>query len=174
MTTVASKVLDTELAVFARNHARHLEEAAAASARDAESLRTFRSHRRWVTPARVVPLHGSVPIYFAVVDGGPIVEYQGELVEVHVDPSVNDSKTQGLLRYCGETTRSEGLWNDDVGTLYLVRGCRKIRNPFPQSELIKFDGGAPLDAGYTRAYACVRRRRRLNPQLQRCSAPQNR
>jgi len=29
-----------------------------------------------------------VPIYFAVVDGGPIVEYQGELVEVHVDPSV--------------------------------------------------------------------------------------
>ena len=165
MTTVASKVLDTELAVFARNHARHLEEAAAASARDAESLRTFRSHRRWVTPARVVPLHGSVPIYFAVVDGGPIVEYQGELVEVHVDPSVNDSKTQGLLRYCGETTRSEGVWNDDVGTLYLVRGCRKIRNPFPQSELIKFDGGAPLDAGYTRAYACVRRRRRRIAEL---------
>lgn len=159
MSTTSQKVLDTELAVFVRNHARHLEEAAAASTRDAESLRTFKSRKRWVTPARVVSLHGPVPIYFAVADGGPIVQYEGELADVCLDPDPNDPKTQDLLLHSGDTTRSEGLWNETAGTLYLVRGCRKLSDGFPQSELIKFDGGKPLDAGYTRAYARVRRRR---------------
>ena len=43
MHQATSQVSETELAVFARNHERHLQEASQATSRDHTPLRTFRS-----------------------------------------------------------------------------------------------------------------------------------
>jgi len=118
----------------------------------------FRSRKRWVTPASVIPHHGPVPIYFAVTDSGSIIQYEGQLVDVQLDPSPNNPKTQEFLQHSGDTTETEGLWDDTVRTLYLVRGCKELSQPFPQNELLKFHGGAALEPTYIRAYALVRRR----------------
>ena len=75
---------------------------------------------------KIVAKHGPIPIYFAVVDSGPTIEYEAELVDVHLDPAPSDPKTQGLLKHSGETTKPEGLWKETAETLYLVRGCRKL------------------------------------------------
>jgi hypothetical protein len=158
MHQATSRVLETELAVFTRNHEHHLQEASQATSSDHTALRTFRSRKRWVTAAQIVAKHGPIPIYFAVVDSGPTVEYEGELVDVQLDPSPSDPKTQKLLKHSGETTKPEGLWKETAGTLYLVRGCRKLGEAFPQASLLKFRGGVPLESTYTRAYALVRRR----------------
>jgi hypothetical protein len=137
------QVPETELAVFARNHVQHFEEACEASSASGASteLRVFRSDKGWVTAARVVSHHGSVPIYFAVVDAGSTVRYEAELVEVHLNPSRTDPKTKELLKHRGKTTALEPL-DDGVETLYVVRGCRRLDDAFPQTELIKFKGGA--------------------------------
>lgn len=158
MNTVRSHVPDTELAVFAKNHRRHLDEAAQASQRDPASKRTFRSRKRWVTAARVVAQHGPIPIYFAVVDSEPIIEFEADLIDVYVDPDQTDPRAKELLRYSGDTTRDEGLWKDSVKTLYLISRCKKVTTGFPQSQLLKFEGGEPLAANYRRPYARVRRR----------------
>jgi hypothetical protein len=78
---------ETEVAVFARNHKRHLQEASQAAGSDHTALRTFRSWKRWVTAAKIVAKHGPIPIYFAVVDSGPTIEYEAELVDVQLDPA---------------------------------------------------------------------------------------
>ena len=35
---------------------------------------------------KMVAKHGPIPIYFAVVDSRPTIEYEAELVDVHLDP----------------------------------------------------------------------------------------
>ena len=75
---------------------------------------------------KIVAKHGPIPIYFAVVDSGPTIEYEAELVDVQLDPAPSDPKTQELLKHSGETTKPEGLWKETAETLYLVRGCRKL------------------------------------------------
>ena len=112
--------------MFARNHERRLQEASQAAGSDHTALRTFRSRKRWVTAAKIVAKHGPIPIYFAVVDSGPTIEYEAELVDVQLDPAPSDPKTQELLKHSGETTKPEGLWKETAETLYLVRGCRKL------------------------------------------------
>ena len=105
--------------MFARNHERHLQEASQAAGSDHTAL-------RWVTAAKIVAKHGPISIYFAVVDSGPTIEYEAELVDVQLDPAPSDPKTQELLKHSGETTKPEGLWKETAETLYLVRGCRKL------------------------------------------------
>ena len=152
---------DAESAVFSRIDERHLEEACTV-ATTAGALRIFRSRRRWTTAAKVVSRQGPIPIYFAVTDGTPTVRYEAELVEVHIDPNLNDEGMRALLRHRGATVAGEE-WDDTVETVYLIRGCRKLSAPFPQDELVKVDGGMPVELNYTRAYALVCRRSAVEP-----------
>jgi hypothetical protein len=146
------------LAVFSRNHKVHLEAAAAAGAADPERLVVLRSQKKWISAAKAVRAHGPTAIYFAVVDGGSTVEYEAELVEVEVNPASDSVTTQRLLQHVAETTKDEGLWNDQVRTLYAIRGCRRVATPYLLSELSKQAGGQPLSDGYIRNYALVRKR----------------
>jgi hypothetical protein len=159
MTSVSRHRPGSELAVFAINHLDHLKEAARASQRDPAVRRTFRSRRRWVTAARAVKQDGPRRVYFAVVDSGPIIQYEAALVEVYVNPNRTAVRTKRLLGCSGETTKGENLWHDTVQTLYVISDCRKLTRRFPQTELQKFKGGLPLAANYTRPYALVRLRK---------------
>jgi uracil-DNA glycosylase len=152
-----SGVHEAEVAVFSRHHERHLEEACKVESAS-PVLRSFRSRGRWVTAARLVSRQGPIPIYYAVTDGSPVVRYAAELVEVHLDPDFSDDRTKRLLQLRGSTTANE-RWDDDgVETIYVIRGCRHLHAPFQQSELVKFNGGRPIEVNYTRTYALVRRR----------------
>ena len=146
------------MAIFSRNERSHLEAATDAGSAEPERLVVLRSRKKWVAAAIAVRAHGPTAIYFAVVDGGPTVEYEAELVEVQVDPDPETVATERLLDHVAETTRHEGLRNDQVRTLYAIRGCRRLDRPYRLSELTKHDGGEPLSDGYIRNYALVRKR----------------
>jgi hypothetical protein len=146
------------LAVFSRNHRAHLEDAVAAAAEDPLRLVALRSRKGWVSAERALRAHGPTVIYFAAVDGGPVVEYEAELVEIQLNPSLSDPTTQRLLSHAGSTTKSEELWNNQVDTLYTIRGCRRLKQPFPLSSLAKYEDGTPLSNDYGRTYARVLKR----------------
>ncbi len=60
-----SRIDRGQLAVFARNHRRHLDEAVALCANDPDRLVTFRASRTWASAARALTSAPPVPIYIA-------------------------------------------------------------------------------------------------------------
>ena len=158
MTKSVSQSHGASMAVYSRNHRGHLESAAAVGSTDSQRLVTLRSQKEWVSADKATRKYGPTAIYFAVVDGGPFVEYEAELVEVQLNPDAENPETKRLLAYAAETTSHEGLWGDKVKTLYAIRNCRKLSQHYRLSELTKCDGGQPLSDDYIRGYALVRRR----------------
>lgn len=142
----------TDAAVFSRNHRHYLEQA---SARAVDEPTTFRSNVPWVSAANAIEKHGPRTIYFAPIDGGGRIEYQGDLVEVQVDPSKSHPVSQRLLSYALKDTSTEELWENTVLTLYVVANCHKLKKPFPQTRLRKLSDDCPLDENYIRSYALV-------------------
>lgn len=157
MANIRATPSKAQMAVFTRNHARHLEAAADLCARDPNRLVTFRSHMRWATVADAVEKVGPIPVYFAVVDAGPEVRFAGIIEQIQLDPDLADPKTQRLLAFRADTTKDEGL-RPDVATLYAVAECRGVAAPFPFTELLKYHDGTPIDEDYQRAYVLVRTR----------------
>jgi hypothetical protein len=145
-----------QVAVFARNHGTHLDSAARVSSRNPEELVTFRSVKPWITAAKAVTAGFQPTVYYAVVGGGAFVQYQAQIAEIILRPDPTDPDVQRLLDHEAETTRGEGLWSNQVKTLYAVVGCHKLASPLPQSGFTKYHDGSPLSDAYIRNYALVR------------------
>lgn len=157
MTNVRATLSRDQMAVFTRNHARHLEAAVSVCAADPNRLVTFRSRVRWAAVADAVRKVASIPVYCAIVDGGPEVRFSASIEQIQLDPDLADPKTRQLLGFRTDSTKDEVL-RRDVTTLYAVRRCRRLATPFPFTDLLKYRDGMPIDPKYTRAYALVRAR----------------
>jgi len=94
--------------------------------------------------------------------GTSLVEYEAELVRVHLNPHRGDPPTEELLDFCLKSTKEkkeESLWEKEgkptVKTLYAIRGCRNLAEPFPFTHLIKISDEMPIDENYHRGYTIV-------------------
>src|ERR1700747_823366 len=99
----------TKIAVFTRNYREHLDEACAISGRDPARLIPFRGVLRWTSAAQVLRRRSAIPVYFAVVGAGPLIQYAAQLEQVVPDPRRSQPETDRLLRLSTSTTRDEGL-----------------------------------------------------------------
>lgn len=144
-------------AIFVKNHKHHVESAARVSAADPQRLITFQSKKRWKQAADLVKKRGAgtVPVFFALVDVGPVVEYQGWLQEVILNPSADNERVRQLLDLRTETTEIEDLWSGENGTVYAISGCHKLAAPIPYAQLLKASNGVPLSNGYGYSYSVV-------------------
>jgi hypothetical protein len=152
-------------AVFTRNHIEHLRRAAQISAAYPTALVVFRSQVRWSGAREALAEQGSVTLYIATVGGGDWVEYIGELVELHLDPKDSDPRVAELLRAPSATNSNEGLWGyaGGVQSLYVMRRCQLLDNPFRMSELVKVKDGIPPSPDYGYSYSLVRERPEAAP-----------
>lgn len=146
----------TDGAVFARNHRKYLEEAVDAATVDPRGLVTFRSRQEWKTAGKLLEENGEIPIYFAVIDEGPQIQFTASLRQVLLHPQSSDEQAQHLLLRATESTRKEGLWEKEVATLYAVSGCDRLADAFPISRLSKLSNGEPVAETYRYSYSLVR------------------
>lgn len=145
-------------AVFARNHRHYLEEASAIS--PAKPV-AFRSATHWASAENSIKEYSTVPIYFAVIGEGPYVAYAAELLAVHLDPRVGDPDTENFLRFSLPSTIDEGLWESyetSVKSLYLIKRCRPLSDPFSMTKLIKVSDDKPIAPNYGYSYSIVYQR----------------
>jgi hypothetical protein len=94
----------------------------------------------------------------AAIGGAGEIEYVAELCDGQLQPRRGDPKTETLLARALKSTKDEGLWEkygETVETLYAIRGCRKLPNPFPLTSLVKLSDGHPMSADYGYSYALV-------------------
>ncbi|HEV8580159.1 MAG TPA: hypothetical protein VGX68_13895, partial [Thermoanaerobaculia bacterium] len=63
-------------AVFARNHRPYLDHAVVKANLDPRTLVTFRSSQEWKSAQVLLEQQGELPIYFAMVGGGPEILYR--------------------------------------------------------------------------------------------------
>jgi hypothetical protein len=152
---------DTKLAVFTRNHEKHLANAAHQSAEQSERLIPLRARSRWSSAAEAIERSKTIPVYFAVVDSGPLVQYVADLCRVIVDPQRGQPETDyllGLSELPNSSTIGEGLWETSrkpARTLYAVSHVRKLQQPFPMTELIKLTDDKPISSKYGYSYTMV-------------------
>jgi hypothetical protein len=144
-----------KLAVFTRNHKRHLDEAFDVSSAEPERLIPFRGSKRWSSAAQALQQHSPIDIYFAVVDSGSDVQYAAKLKRVIVDPQLGQPETEQLLDLSISTTRDEGLWENTVATLYAINHLERLSKPFPMTELIKVSDDQSISADYGYSYTLV-------------------
>lgn len=144
-------------AVFSRNHAHYLSWAAELAVTKPEGLVTFRSSKEWVGAEKLLSKapNGKLAIYFAVVDQGPEVKYKGWVREILLKPNSGTGIAKRLLESVPPGTESEGIWQEDGGTLYTISGCGLVEQPFPISDLIKLNGGTPLSLDFGYSYSLV-------------------
>lgn len=152
---------DAEAAVFARNHPRYLLKASEVAEDDPGRLITFRSSTRWVSAAKALERQGALDLYFAVIGTEPQVKYQAKLVRVLLDPQYGDDETDHLLGLSLPSTKDEGLWEQydkPVETLYAIKACHQLSDPFSITSLIKLSDDSPISANYGYSYSVVYRR----------------
>ena len=149
---------NANLAVFTRNHERHLSEALRVSTEQPDRLIPFRARSRWSSAAEALQQGASIPVYIAVVDSGPLVRYVADLRRVIVDPQRGQPETEQLLDLSTSTTRGEGLWETTgklAGTLFAVSHVRQVSEPFPITDLIKLSNHQPISSDYGYSYTMV-------------------
>ena len=147
-----------KLAVFTRNHKRHLDEALRVSSAEPDRPIPFRGVSRWSSAVRALQQHSPIDIYFAVVDSGSLVQYAAKLQRVIVDPQRDQPETVQLLKLSTSTTRDEGLWEDTdkpAGTLYAINRLERVSEPFPMTELIKVSDDQPINPDYRYSYTLI-------------------
>ena len=153
-------MIDIEPAVFARNHRHYLEEATELATADAARLITFRSAATWRKASLALESHGTIPVYFAAVGGGPKVEFVADLVSVQLNPRREDPETRRYLEFSLPSTASEGLWEEyekSAQTLYVIKRSRRLLAPFPMTQLVKVSDSKPIAANYGYSYSVVYR-----------------
>jgi hypothetical protein len=143
------------VAVFSRNHGRYLEEAATIGERDPSERIVFRARAKWATAERGVGRLGPLPIYLTAVGAAGEVEYVAELCDVLLDPVPGSPEAKEWLADVLPVTASEGLWDPPVKTLYAIRACRRLKQPFPITRLVKLSDRKPISADYGYSYAIV-------------------
>ncbi len=158
MTLPKYKLRDTSMAVLARNHFGFLDEAVRLSRKRPERLITFRAAKSWVSAFEAMKYHDTLPIYFVPIGKDGInVEYQATLHTIYLDPKREEPETENLLNWCLESTHGESLWNKEVQTLYVIGHCRKLKQPFPMTQLVKMANDKPISADYRYSYSLVYR-----------------
>ena len=153
-----SRISQGQVAVFTRNHRRHLDEAVALCAANQNRKVTFRASTRWASAEQAMAVRSTVPIYMAAVGGPGMIEYVAELCDLQTYPHRGDLKTERLLSFSTNSTKDEGLWEKyekDVKTLYVIWRCRVLRRPFPISNLTKASDNSPLSADFKYSYSLV-------------------
>lgn len=156
--SLAAKVIETpDVAILCQNHPVYLAHAAKIGEKYRERPITFRTSARWRSGALAIETHGPRTIYF-VSEGELMVQYEGVLEHVMLEPSAESPQTQELLDQCLPETRDQGLWEqygEAVRTLYVVSHCHKISPAFPYTELTKISDDEPVDEKYTYGYVLV-------------------
>ena len=141
--------------IFTRNHCKYLKEAA----RKPETV--FRSSDRWVGANEYLNIKKELcVVYFAVIEGEGMIEYQATLSDIQLDPRRGDPETERLLALTSSLTQetNEQLWEEDkrpVQTLYSITDCVRVE-PFPMTDLIKLKGGLPISPTYNYGYVLVK------------------
>ena len=144
------------MAFFARNYPEYLEEAKTIGARDPSKRIVFRSKSRWASADRHLGRLGALPIYLSANGAEGEVEYRAELCDVLLDPVPGSPKAERWLTDVLASTDYEKLWDESVTTLYAIRGCQMLSQPFPITRLIKLSNGEPISADFKYSYAIVR------------------
>ena len=153
-TRLAAKAYHTKnAAVFSRNHRKYLQGAVQVGVENRTREITFRGRTAWKSAAAAVAGKGPRPLYYAVVDEGPLVRYEALLCQVAVDPG--PALMRELLELCLESTQDEGMWDGTVSTLYTISGCHKLAEPFPFTALTKLSDGCHLAGNFGYSYAIV-------------------
>ena len=149
-----TKLQETGAALFTRNHRIYVERAAEKSDR----MVTFRAARAWRSAKRALDELGSLRLYLACNGGGPQVEYVADLVHVELDPVEDNEYTENLLGFQLPETKGEGLWEQygqRVKTLYVLRGCQRLKTPLAITALVKLTDGEPIAEDYRYSYSLV-------------------
>ncbi len=148
-------------AVFARNHWTYLQ---GASEKGRKGLTCFRASAKWKSARIALDFHGPRDIYFTPIDPlepiyNNLITHEAILLDVILLDELETYQNNPLknpivkryMNYVLEDTRAEGLWNGKVSSLYLIIGCRKLKRPFPYTELVKIADGEKIseDFGYS-------------------------
>lgn len=136
-------------AVFTRNFQVRLDDAVRL-----ETV-THRANKPWRSARIGIEVHGELPIYIKSRDAERnVVTHVGTLEDVVVYPTENPEKATRLREHVADRdTWSEHF--DGADTLYLLRDCRELEDPFPFTELRKIVDGEPLPPSYSRQPAYV-------------------
>jgi len=143
------------VAVFSRNHPEYLRSAAEVSSHHPEKLITFRASTSWKAVQTALKYRASLPVYFVPIGQENLVSYEATLHTVLLNPRQNDEDTKKLLAFCLPETSGEGLWEGEVNTLYVIRQCRKLSDPFPMTALVKVSDDEPISERYGYSYSVV-------------------
>jgi len=144
-----------KVAVFSRNHPEYLSSAAEVSTQHPEKLITFRASTSWKSAQTALKYRGSLPVYFVPIGQENLVKYEATLHTVLLNPKQGEEDTEKLLAFCLPETSAEGLWKGEVNTLYVIRQCRKLPNPFPMTALVKVSDDEPISERYGYSYSVV-------------------
>ncbi len=137
-------------AVLSKNYRVHLEAAA-----DKSGLITFYSNFHWTKASDCFNGQDSMSIYFKAGDGTGMVEYEGTITKICLDPVRGSSEVEDMLRHCPDDGVQEEFEKERIKTLYSVKGLKKLVTPFPQTRLLKADSGKPVSEKYDRGYCIV-------------------
>src|SRR5262245_10242050 len=133
----------SDVAVFSRNHLMYLDEACEKGAKNPSERIVFRATVTWAKAEKELDRLGPLPIYLAPIGGVGDVEYVAELCGVLLKPVPGSPQAKKWLADVLPSTASEGLWHPTVNTLYAIRACRMLRQPFPMTRLVKLSDGKP-------------------------------
>ena len=144
-----------DVAVFTRNHPEYLEEASKIGKSDPNRHIAFRAVTRWVSAAKYLRQRSPMPLYISSIGASGVVDFVADLIGISLDPSIGEPQTDQWLEMCLKSTKKEGLWDGEVGTLYMIANCRPIPRPFAIQELVKVSNNEKLSANYERSYSVV-------------------
>ena len=144
-----------KVAIFSRNHPWYLKKAAEVSSQYPERLITFRASVSWKSAQTALKYRGSIPVYFVPIGQEKQIKYEATLHTVLLNPKRGDEETEKLLKFSLPETSEEGLWQGDVNTLYVIRQCHELPNPFPMTALVKVSDGEPISERYGYSYSVV-------------------
>lgn len=148
------------IAVFARNHAAHLDAACAIAKYDPSRSVMFRSSKLWSSAKKALDEQQLVKMYFSSVGSDGTIEYEAVLHSVVLNPDPHDETVQALLKMSTATTAGEGLsGNNDKGvrTLYVISHCKAIEpaRQVHMTALLKASDQTPISANFKYSYVPV-------------------
>ena len=139
-----------DIAILSKNYEVHL---VAASKKDGPV--TFYSNRPWAKASAKLSQQGTMRIYFTAGGDSNLVEYEGTITQILLNPRAGAPETNDMLADCLDNGAKEDIEENTLKTLYRVEGLKKLTNPFSQIELFKAKDGKPVSEKYDRGYCIV-------------------
>ena len=138
-----------DIAILSKNYKKHLDDASKKDGRV-----TFYSNSPWVKASTHLSQQEAMSIYFVADGGTGIVEYEGTITDILLNPNANAPETKEMLAHCLDDGAKDELDKGKLKTLFCVKGLKKLTKPFSQIELLKTDG-KPVSEKYDRGYCKV-------------------